>query len=213
MHASFSPPPGKGVLLQPRRVPSPSYRLSMSQLKTHWIPPRPPTLPTWMLPVSLLPIAELGIHPVVDPLDSKSRMLGLRTIRASRLKGYKQAGARNVTRLLLTYRRFFRIMKVFGSWQGNGFPPQSITTGSSLRVPVTTCTTPGACQHDFGELVVLAMQHYACDRERSADLLYVAEVLCTKPFQWDSRYHGCRTEGRARNICECTRGWLDPPHV
>ena len=47
--------------------------------------PAPATnLPTWMLPVSLRPIAELGIHPVVNPLDSKSRMLGLCTIRASR---------------------------------------------------------------------------------------------------------------------------------
>jgi hypothetical protein len=44
--------------------------------------------------------------------------------------------------------------------------------------PVTVCTTPGACRRDFAELVVLATQHYVCDRERGyADPLYVAEEL------------------------------------
>ena len=51
---------------------------------------------------------------------------------------------------------------------------------------MTACTTLGACQHDFGKLAVLATQHCACDRERGADLLYVAEVLGARPFQWDS---------------------------
>ena len=48
-------------------------------------------------------------------------------------------------------------------------------------------------------------------------ILSVARTRCTvlgaRPFQCDSRYHGCRAEGRARNDCEWTRGWLDPPHV
>lgn len=40
------------------------------------------------------------------------------------------------------------------------------------------CATPGACRRDFAELVVLATQHYVCDRERGyADPLYVAEEL------------------------------------
>jgi hypothetical protein len=44
--------------------------------------------------------------------------------------------------------------------------------------PVAVCTTPGACRRDFAELVVLATQHYVCDRERGhADPLYVAEEL------------------------------------
>ncbi|KAH9973429.1 hypothetical protein BGW80DRAFT_1437193 [Lactifluus volemus] len=44
--------------------------------------------------------------------------------------------------------------------------------------PVTVCSTPGACRRDFAELVVLATQHYVCDRERGyADPLYVAEEL------------------------------------
>jgi hypothetical protein len=43
---------------------------------------------------------------------------------------------------------------------------------------VAVCTTPGACRRDFAELVVLATQHYVCDRERGhADPLYVAEEL------------------------------------
>ena len=79
---------------------------------------------------------------------------------------------------------------------------------------MTACTTPNACQHDFGELAVLATQHYACDRERGPDLLYVAELLGARLFQRDLMYHGCRrTEGRVRNDREWTRGWLDPPHV
>lgn len=43
---------------------------------------------------------------------------------------------------------------------------------------VTVCSTPGACRREFAELVVLATQHYVCDRERGyADPLYVAEEL------------------------------------
>ena len=45
-----------------------------------------------MLPVSLRPNAEPGIHPSVDSLDSKSRMLGLRVVRVSRPKVCKQVG-------------------------------------------------------------------------------------------------------------------------
>jgi hypothetical protein len=125
--------------------------------------------------------------------------------------------ARNATRLRLLYRRFSRITKVFGSWQGNLFPSQSITPGPSPRVPVAACTEPGACQHDFSELAVLGTQYYACDHERGTEPLHVAEVLGARPFQWGFKVsrmsQGMSHEGRARNDCEWTHGWLDPPHV
>jgi len=54
----------------------------------------------------------------------------------------------------------------------------SLHTHSRTHPPVAVCTTPGVCRRDFAELVVLATQHYVCDRERGhADPLYVAEEL------------------------------------
>ena len=47
---------------------------------------------TWVLPVSTRRIAELGIHPAIDPLDSKSRMSDLRIVRISLSRDAKQAG-------------------------------------------------------------------------------------------------------------------------
>jgi hypothetical protein len=54
----------------------------------------------------------------------------------------------------------------------------SVHPRSPAHSPGGVCTTPGACRRDFAELVVLATQHYVCDRERGyADPLYVAEEL------------------------------------
>ena len=54
----------------------------------------------------------------------------------------------------------------------------SLHTHARSYSPVAVCTTPGVCRRDFAELVVLATQHYVCDRERRhADPLYVAEEL------------------------------------
>ena len=144
---------------------------------------RSPTSPTWMPPASLRPIAELGIHPVVDSLDSKSRRrVDLRIVRTSWSTECKQVGTE-------CYKVATAIQKILQHYKGvrklerETFPSQSITPGPSPRVPLAACTEPGACQHDCSELAVLETQHYACNRERGAEQLYAAEVLGARPFQ------------------------------
>ena len=75
--------------------------------------------------VSSHPIAELGIHPVVDRLDSKSRMLNVEPPHRKGLavKGCKQVGHGTLQGYDCYKEEFFGITKVFGSWKGNGFFP------------------------------------------------------------------------------------------
>jgi len=49
---------------------------------------------------------------------------------------------------------------------------------------VAVCTTPGACRRDFAELVVLATQHYVCDRERGHKSADVSECrACARALE------------------------------
>ena len=135
----------------------------MSQLTTQWILPRPPTSLTWMLPVSSRPIAGLGIHPFVDRLDSKSRMLDLRIVRVSRSKGCKQERYKVVTAI----KRILQNSKGVRRLARERVSPMINHTWTLSPRPVAAWTTPGACQHDFAELAVVTMQYYAYDSQRA----------------------------------------------
>jgi hypothetical protein len=130
-----------------------------------------------LLPAAFYDISRYTFAQIFEPIDEEpSRFrgtLGGRVLSADdmrRLALGKEASAHSVSALIHAMGRGPLVHSRKGAL--------SLHPHAPAHPAVTVCTTPGACRRDFAELVVLATQHYVCDRERGyADPLYVAEEL------------------------------------
>jgi len=131
-----------------------------------------------LLPAAFYDISRYSFAQIFEPTDDEpSRFRGTlgsgRTLSADdmrRLALGKEASAHAVSAIIHGMGRGPLAHSRKGTF--------SLHSHARTHPSVAVCTTPGACRRDFAELVVLATQHYVCDRERGhADPLYVAEEL------------------------------------
>ena len=168
---------------------------------------------TWVLPVSTRPIAELGIHPAIDPLDSKSRMSDLRIVRVSLSRDAKQAGHGTLQGCDCYTKDSPGLWRCFAAGKGTVLPHNQSHMDPLPEFPWPLAPRPARAS--------TILRSWLCSRRNiMLAIVSVASTRCTSQrclvpglFSTIQGITDVAREGGQEMIASGTRGWLDPPHV